>query len=247
MQSWTRSYKSSSEIIQYDNGASIGTLAKYSAAETIKFLAMKLRDTIHFWAVGRSTFDGDEGKLRIVELIKMIVEEYSWLKPSDVRIVFDNAKKGKYGETYNRMDGPLILSWFSKYATERIQAAEDISQKNHHNTKVGKTEDYDDRTPEQRTRDIERLKSIIGRMIKKCEPEPAKNIEPTPVQVHNYLSVEEYCEDKGIDAYEYLLKWESKHTADISIIADHLKMTYDQVYWIKRSHLLHQINHGIYE
>jgi hypothetical protein len=243
-QSWTESYKTSSEIIQYDDRPSIGQLARYAPADTIRFLCIKLRDTIHFWAVGRSTFEGDEGKARIVELIKLIIQEYSWLKPSDIRMVFDNAKKGKYGETYNRMDGALILSWFKLYAEDRIQVAEEISLRKR--ASAGVTMDHaDTRTPEQKKADMQRLADTIGKMAKAKPPMEKPAAEPAIKQIHNYKSVEQYCHANGIDAQTYLHDWERPLVHQIHIRAAELGVDYDIIYYALRNKLLWEINHGL--
>jgi hypothetical protein len=235
------SYRTASEIIQCDESHSIGVMSRVSPVDTIKFLASKMREAINFWAVGRSTFDSEEGKARIVELIRLIVQEYSWLKPSDIRLVFDNAKKGKYGETYNRMDGPLILSWFKKYAEERIQVAEDIAIRKR--AEAGKKLEEDTRTPEQRKSDILRLAETIGKMAKQQAKEP-EIVDKTP-QKYNFSSVEHYCEVNGIDPEQYLHNWERSIMHDIHMRCAELGIDYDTVYYARKSRLLWQINHGL--
>jgi hypothetical protein len=243
-QSWSASYKTSSEIIQYDENPSIGSLARYAPVDTIKFLAAKMRDAIHFWSVGRSTFDGDDGKQRIVELIRLIIEEYSHLKPSDIKMIFSNAKKGKYGETYNRMDGALILSWFKRYTEERIQMAEDIALRKR--AQAGKAMDQEDkRTPEQRKSDMMKLAATIGRMGRSIPAESSDQNTPRIQQLHNYQSVEQYCQTNGIDPETYLHDWERPLVHSIHIRATELGVDYDIIYYALKNKLLWDINHGL--
>lgn len=236
------SYRTVSEIIQSDDSHSIGVLAKVSPAETIKFLAAKMRDAVNFWSVGRTTFDNEDGKARIVELIRLIVQEYSWLKPSDIRMIFQNAKLGKYGEAYNRMDGPMILSWFNKYAEERIHLAEELHIRKHRS--VQRQDDQDTRTPEQRKEDMLKLAAMIGSMAKTPQNVDSSNVDTyKPVKSLGYESVEHYCEVKGIDADRYLIEWEDRNMTDFRILAEEMGMEYEEVYRIKKDHLLRQLNH----
>jgi hypothetical protein len=240
--SWMTSYRTASEIILSDQSHSIGVLAKLAPADTIRFLASKMRDAVNFWAVGRSTFDSEDGRARIVELIRLIVQEYSWLKPADIRMVFQNAKLGKYGEAYNRMDGPMILGWFKKYAEERIALAEELHIRKHRN--VQKPVEEDTRTPEQRKEDMLKLAAMIGSMAKTPQHEEVMTKEPyTPPRSLGYQSVEHYCEEKGIDTDRYLQEWEERNMTDFRILAEEMGMEYEEVYRIKKDHLLRQLNH----
>ncbi len=239
------SYRTASEIIQCDQSHSIGVLAKVAPAETIRFLAAKMRDAVNFWSVGRSTFDSEDGRARIVELIRLIVQEYSWLKPADIRMVFQNAKLGKYGEAYNRMDGPMILGWFKKYSEERIQLAEEIHIRKHRN--VQKPADEDTRTPEQRQEDLRKLAAMIGSMAKKPANDQEESKAPVmqPQPSLGYESIEQYCQDRGIDPEKYLEEWELKNLNDFRILAEEMGMEYEEVYRIKKDHLLRQLNHEL--
>ena len=60
--------------------------------------------------------------------VDLILEDYYFLKPEDIRLCFRNAMKGYYGRVYNRIDGQIILSWLKQYSDERLETAEQHSQ-----------------------------------------------------------------------------------------------------------------------
>jgi len=47
--------------------------------------------------------------------------EFYWLKPEDFKLCFNNAKTGKYGQLYNRLDGSVIFEWLNNYQNERAE------------------------------------------------------------------------------------------------------------------------------
>lgn len=61
---------------------------------------------------------------QIEETVSLIIEEYYYFKPEDFVLCFNNAKKGKYGNVFNRIDGAVIFEWLNKYQAERSEAAQ---------------------------------------------------------------------------------------------------------------------------
>ena len=61
------------------------------------------------------------------ETAMLIVDSFHALTIADINLIFKNAKMGKYGKIYDRLDGQLILSWFDKHFNERCAAAAEIS------------------------------------------------------------------------------------------------------------------------
>lgn len=63
-----------------------------------------------------------------IEMIsQMIISDHSNLKIVDITFIFKNAISGKYGEFYESLTIPKILSWFSDHFDERCSIAELIS------------------------------------------------------------------------------------------------------------------------
>lgn len=51
-------------------------------------------------------------------LVEMIKAHYSNLTLEEVAMVFRDAKLGKYGKIYDRLDGQVILGWLNEYSQE---------------------------------------------------------------------------------------------------------------------------------
>lgn len=80
---------------------------------------------------------------QIVATVDLILEEYGYMKPEDFKLCFNQAKKGFYGQVYNRIDGQVILSWLKEYAIERIEYFEQHNSRkaqNHNDQRGLKTE-----------------------------------------------------------------------------------------------------------
>lgn len=57
----------------------------------------------------------------------MIVQEFPHVNIADINLIFKNAKMGRFGEFYGRLDGQMILSWFDKYFNDRCNTAAEQS------------------------------------------------------------------------------------------------------------------------
>lgn len=60
------------------------------------------------------------GERQVAELAKLIYDDFYYLNFDDLKLCFDNAKKGKYGKIYDRIDGNIVMEWLSKYSQERV-------------------------------------------------------------------------------------------------------------------------------
>lgn len=56
---------------------------------------------------------------QIPEISKAIIDEFYWLKIEDFKLCFSNAKKGHYGNAYDRIDIAVIFEWLNNYCDER--------------------------------------------------------------------------------------------------------------------------------
>lgn len=65
------------------------------------------------------------GDAQIVATVNMIIEEYGYFKIDDFKVCFDRAMRGKYGKTFNRLDGMVIMEWLEKYDAERTMLIEE--------------------------------------------------------------------------------------------------------------------------
>lgn len=63
--------------------------------------------------------------IQIVDCTLSIIERFWYLRPEEIMYAFKQAKLGKYGPVYNRLDTPTILNWLHRYDTEdRMQQVE---------------------------------------------------------------------------------------------------------------------------
>jgi len=61
------------------------------------------------------------------ETAMLIVDEYYNLNLADINFIFKNAKIGKYGQIYGRLDGQIILTWFDEHFNKRCSTAAENS------------------------------------------------------------------------------------------------------------------------
>lgn len=80
---------------------------------------VNLRDFVN---VGKKMTDQ-----QTMETAMLILDEYRSITIADINFIFNSAKKGKYGQFYDRLDGQMILSWFDKHFSERCEAAANAS------------------------------------------------------------------------------------------------------------------------
>jgi len=74
-------------------------------------LTVLIVDTLNYFSVGVAN---SMNAPQIGNTITMILEEYSLYKIDFFVYCFENAKKGYYGTTYNRIDGQIIFDWLAK-------------------------------------------------------------------------------------------------------------------------------------
>lgn len=79
--------------------------------------------------------------LQLAETAKLLLQEYYFLKIEDLRICFDRMKLGHYGQTYDRIDGNVILGALKVYTEERINVAENLTLESHKELKESEQQD----------------------------------------------------------------------------------------------------------
>ena len=75
---------------------------------------------------------------QIEKTSRFILEDYYYLKIADIYFVFTEAKKGRYGEFYESLDGAKIMSWFDKYVEQRAEFCFEKGMREHEKTKDNK-------------------------------------------------------------------------------------------------------------
>lgn len=101
------------------------------------------------------------------ETAMLIVDEYYNLNLADINYIFKNAKLGKYGKYYDRLDGQIILSWFEEHFNNRCKTAADES--------IMEADRYK-ADPFQRTSGSVKLKSLLSKADMQNEKKKFNNI-----------------------------------------------------------------------
>lgn len=91
---------------------------EYGEQSLQAILVIVLNDVIKFFNVGK-TMDLEQ----VVQTILLIMEDFYYFNIEDFKLCFNNAKRGKYGKVYDRIDGNIIYEWLQKYSEERVQTA----------------------------------------------------------------------------------------------------------------------------
>lgn len=94
--------------------------------------------------------------------------DYYYLKLDEVRFVFNQAKKGKYGQVYDRIDCAIICGWLDQYVSERDQI---ITEKRIHEKKLAEktvvpdensvVADFAAMVAELKKKEIEELREVV--------------------------------------------------------------------------------------
>lgn len=91
---------------------------EYGEQSLQAILVIILTDLIKFFSIGKTM-----GQDQLVQTIRLIIEDFYYFNIEDFKLCFDNAKRGKYGKVYDRIDGNVIYEWLQKYSEERVQTA----------------------------------------------------------------------------------------------------------------------------
>lgn len=67
--------------------------------------------------------------IQVSDTIMLIRETYPHYTQEDLKLFFNMAKKGMFGQVFGRMDGEVIMNWLSKYDVHRDTVAQNESIK----------------------------------------------------------------------------------------------------------------------
>lgn len=71
----------------------------------------------------------DMSDVQATQTASLFIEQFPMETFEDLLICLKNAKIGKYGKIYNRIDGQLIFTWFREYLEEKYERFEQIKRK----------------------------------------------------------------------------------------------------------------------
>jgi hypothetical protein len=106
------------------------TLAEDSAQMIEDLLTLYIIDFDEFVNVGRHMKSS-----QVQWVARTILSDYGHLKPEDIYLFFDKAKKSDFGPLFDRLDGMILMGWMKQYYEERLNAAEADSIAQHQKNK----------------------------------------------------------------------------------------------------------------
>jgi hypothetical protein len=145
------------DIINLEERVCIAAIARRTSDFQVNaLLYFIVNDLVNFFNVGK-TMNAEQ----IQQTVLLLREEYPYLTIEDLKICFSNAKKGLYGNLYDRIDGQIILDWVTRYDIKRASMMQDY----HDRISFSFKEKID---PErQRNSEPIKLKNLIQRNLKK--------------------------------------------------------------------------------
>ena len=102
----------------------------------IAVLVEIIGDAVDFFSVGKNMNDKQLG-----ETARLLLQEFYFLKITDLKLFFDRLKTGFYGQLYDRLDGNVIMLHLRAYCDERLNNAEELSLQTHQQNAVGEEEE----------------------------------------------------------------------------------------------------------
>jgi hypothetical protein len=84
---------------------------------------------------------GQMNDVQAVQTASLLLEQYPYETIEDLMLCLKNAKIGKYGKVYNRIDGQVIFEWFKLYLDEKYERFEQIKREENlsHREKISET------------------------------------------------------------------------------------------------------------
>lgn len=110
---------------------SIVRIAKQEGENKVTaFLTYVVADLIKSFNLGKTM---DESQIEF--LVETIRTDYYYLKLPELKLCFNNCKKGMYGTIYDRIDTSVVVSWIEMFLKERFNAIEKIRKQESDNHK----------------------------------------------------------------------------------------------------------------
>jgi hypothetical protein len=139
-----------------------------------------------------------------IEMVsELIISDYSALKISDITFIFKNAISGKYGEFYESLTIPKVLSWFSDHFEQRCEIAEMMSSQMHSSFTNAEIVKWDSKVIE------EMFKGISDTVTQKEKPIKI-NLPPELESSNGYIEqLKELSKELNIEKLkELILNWD---------------------------------------
>lgn len=109
-----------------------------------------------------------------LEIVRLLAKNYYYLKFEELVIIFRNAKLGKYGELFNRLDIITIAGWIGIYeATER---ADFLENENRAPDKNAENKPYYEKWTPEAKENLNRVINTVAESAKKAKAAAAAAI-----------------------------------------------------------------------
>jgi hypothetical protein len=97
---------------------------QYGKDDLATLVSFMILQTARFFNLGNNLSEE-----QALETAYLMLQNYPHETIEDFTLMFREAKKGKYGELYNRLDGQIIFKWMEKYLEEKAIYREKQHQK----------------------------------------------------------------------------------------------------------------------
>ncbi|SMG35672.1 hypothetical protein SAMN05660862_2537 [Sphingobacterium psychroaquaticum] len=111
----------------------IGRLCRENMEMTIDFISLLVNDLRRYLILDRMITDSG-----IQVLSNLIVSTYPALTLEEIAVCFAQAKKGFYGEDYQRLDGSTVMKWLRLYIEDKHERLANKHYSNEVQYKAGK-------------------------------------------------------------------------------------------------------------
>lgn len=107
------------ELAQFSGSKGLAGLKAQTSPIVVQvFLSKAINKCVGTFKVGQKMDKAD-----LMETAQIIMNDYYYLKPEEIKYVLEGAKRGDYGQVFNRVDLPVVLGWFKSYDEKRSQIA----------------------------------------------------------------------------------------------------------------------------
>jgi len=109
----------------FNNYPSIVKIKKEIGSERLLIFLMDIiGKTVKYFNIGK-TMNVEQTK----QTAQLIIDNYYYMKPSELKYCFNMGKMGMYGRIYDRIDGGVFFDWIDQYSKERDATCETHQQK----------------------------------------------------------------------------------------------------------------------
>lgn len=135
LESWLSQY-SKIQVRSVQEGRALNTptinkvIREASETKARAVLVYEISEIVKFLNVGKTM-----NKDQIAETVKMIILDYSQLTLADFRLFGDRYRRGRYGKSFDRLDGQTILIALEQYLEEKANEVESANHERHMNLK----------------------------------------------------------------------------------------------------------------